>query len=49
MDVASLYTNIPNDLGLQAARDTLTRLRPPHDKPSTDNIITLLHKVIIEM
>ena len=24
MDVASLYTNIPNDLGLQAARETLT-------------------------
>ena len=39
MDVASLYTNIPNDLGLEAARETLTRLRLTQDKPSTDNII----------
>ena len=46
MDVASLYTNIPSDLGLEATRETLTRLRPTHDKPSTDNIITLLHKVL---
>ena len=46
MDVASLYTNIPNDLGLQAARETLIRLRPTQDKPSTDNIIQLLSKVL---
>ena len=46
MDVASLYTNIPNDLGLEAARETLIRLRPTQDKPSTENIITLLHKVL---
>ena len=30
LDVSSLYTNIPNDEGIAAARDTLYRSRPGH-------------------
>ena len=45
-DVASLYTNIPNDQGIQAARETLLNHRPILDKPSTDNLMILLEKVL---
>ena len=46
MDVASLYTNIPNEQGIEAVRDTLSRLRPVTDKPSTEHILTMLRKVL---
>ena len=46
LDVASLYTNIPNDQGLLAAKETLDRFRPINEKPSTENLITLLEKVL---
>ena len=46
MDVASLYTNIPNDQGIAAAKETLNRFRPTLQKPSTDNLMVLLEKVL---
>ena len=46
LDVASLYTNIPNDQGIQAAKETLETHRPQHDKPSTQNLMILLEKVL---
>ena len=46
LDVASLYTNIPNDQGIQAARETLLNHRSILDKPSTDNLMILLEKVL---
>ena len=46
MDVASLYTNIPNQQGLLAARQALVRSRPRSQLPKTDSLITLLSKVL---
>ena len=46
LDVASLYTNIPNDIGIQAARETLETFRSNLEKPSTDNLMILLDKVL---
>jgi hypothetical protein len=42
-----LYTNIPNDDGLRAARETLERTRPrPGVKPTNDSLINLLELVL---
>ena len=47
LDVTSLYTNIPNDEGIQAARETLHRSRPDVGvKPSNDTLIKLLEMVL---
>ena len=46
LDVASLYTNIPNDQGIQAARETLETHRSNFEKPSTNNLMILLEKVL---
>ena len=46
LDVASLYTNIPNDQGITAARETLDQFRNARDKPSTEHLMTLLDKVL---
>ena len=35
MDVASLYTNIPNAQGLEAARQALIHSRPSRQLPKT--------------
>ena len=47
LDVTSLYTNILNKEGLEAAKKLLTKYRPePNLKPSNQNIISLLEKVL---
>ena len=47
MDVSSLYTNIPTDEGLEAARISLNKYRPtPNIKPTNDSLITLLSLVL---
>ena len=46
MDVASLYTNIPNQEGLEAARTALNRNRPSHHLPETESLITMLDMVL---
>ena len=46
MDVASLYTNISNEQGIEAVRETLTRYRHTADKPSPENILILLRKIL---
>ena len=46
-DVQSLYTNIPNDLGLAAAKKALQKLRPqPGLKPSNDSLVKLMELVL---
>jgi hypothetical protein len=43
LDVTSLYTNIPNDVGIQAARETLNETRPQIGvKPSNASLLQLL-------
>ena len=46
LDVASLYTNIPNNEGLEAARLALFRDRGRICNPSNDSLITLLKMVL---
>ena len=47
MDVSSLYTNIPNDEGLQAAMQTLMEHRPaPNIKPTNLSLIKMLEMVL---
>jgi hypothetical protein len=47
LDVTSLYTNIPNDVGIQAARETLNKTRPQSGiKPSNVSLIQLLELVL---
>ena len=47
LDVSSLYTNIPNDEGIAAARDTLHRSRPgPGVKPTNESLVKLLELVL---
>ena len=47
MDVSSLYTNIPNDEGLQAAMQTLERHRnTPDIKPTNLTLVKLLEMVL---
>ena len=47
LDVSSLYTNIPNDEGIEAARNTLQRSRPWTDvKPTNASLIMLLETVL---
>jgi hypothetical protein len=47
LDVTSLYTNILNDIGIQAARETLNTTRPqPGTKPSNASLIQLLELVL---
>ena len=46
LQVASLYTNIPNPQGLEAARQALTQIRLGSRPPKTDSLITLLSKVL---
>jgi hypothetical protein len=46
LDVTSLYTNILNDEGIQAAKETLYRTRPGTVKPTNDSLIGLLESVL---
>ncbi len=47
LDVESLYTNIPNDYGIAAAKHTLAKTRAlPSIKPSNASLITLLRLVL---
>ena len=47
LDITSLYTNIPNKEGLEAAEETLRRSRPdPGVKPSNKSLIKLLEMVL---
>ena len=47
LDVTSLFTNIPNKEGLEAAMRLLTKYRPQPDlKPTNQTIITLLEMVL---
>ncbi len=47
LDVESLYTNIPNDFGLRAARITLQKERnTPGIKPSNESLLKLLRLVL---
>ena len=47
LDVESLYTNIPLDFGLRAAKIALDKTRPlPSVKPSNANILKLLRMVL---
>ena len=47
MDVTSLYTNIPNQGGLEAARSTLNRHRRQYNiKPTNASLINLLELVL---
>ena len=46
LDVSSLYTNIPNDVGIQACKEQLFRNRTGLQYPTNDSIITLLDMVL---
>ena len=46
LDVASLYTNIPNLEGCQATLESLTNYRPVYAKPANHYLIALLKKVL---
>ena len=46
MDVASLYTNIPNTEEIEAAKTALLQGGQYGRKPSINNLCTLLHKVL---
>jgi len=45
VDVESLYTNIPHEGGLKAAKHFLNT-RPTQSKPSTDFLTTLIHFIL---
>ena len=47
LDVASLYTNIPNEEGIRATLYSLNNARSPTERPSNDYLILLLEKVSI--
>ncbi len=47
LDVESLYTNIPHNYGIEAAKATLNKARPHSGlKPSNDSLLTLLKLVL---
>ena len=46
MDVASLYTNIPNDGGLLAAKTVLDNYRMGRQKPKNSSLCQLLKMVL---
>ena len=46
LDVSSLYTNIPNDLGIQACREPLEVYRSGAKNPSNSSIIEFLEMVL---
>ena len=46
LDVTSLYTNIPNDEGIEAAVQKLNQHRPGHLKPTNANIGRILDLVL---
>ena len=47
LDIVSLYTNVPNAGGLNAARQSLANFRPdPNVRPSNESIIHLLELVL---
>ena len=46
MDVTSLYTNIPNDEGIQNIGDVLTTDRNSREKPTNQTLIKLLEVVL---
>ena len=46
LDVTSLYTNIPNKEGVEAANELLTKCRSRHFKPSNESLIKLLELVL---
>ena len=46
LDVTSLYTNIPNDEGIEAVKKTLFRNRDPSENPTNASICNLLKLVL---
>ena len=46
LDVGALYTNIPNEEGVEVIRRKLTETRKPHLNPKTSSIIDLLELVL---
>jgi hypothetical protein len=46
IDVTSLYTNIPNQEGIEACRKFLSTTNNTQDNPSTESILQLLHHVL---
>ena len=46
IDVTSLYTNIPNEEGIQACSNILTKHRTDGNPPSNSNIIRMLEHVL---
>ena len=46
LDVSSLYTNIPNDLGIQACKEKLSQYRSGETKPTNSSILKLLDFVL---
>ena len=46
IDVSSLYTNIPNQEGINACKKFLSTSRNPQDSPSIPSILALLHHVL---
>ena len=46
LDVVSLYTNIPNNEGIDATGEFLRRNRPPHLNPTNSSICRLLDLVL---
>jgi len=46
LDVCSLYTNIPNDEGIDAVREALNTHRPNEEKQTNSSIILLLNCVL---
>jgi peptide-methionine (R)-S-oxide reductase len=46
IDVTSLYTNIPNQEGINACKKMLDTHRAGNPKPSNDNIANILHYVL---
>ena len=46
LDVSSLYTNIPNDLGIQACRENLDSTRAGSKYPTNSSLIELLEMVL---
>ena len=46
LDVTSLYTNIPNTEGINAAASYLFNYRPPHENPTNASLCKLLELVL---
>ena len=46
LDVTSLYTNIPNEEGIQAVKKSLFKCRDPFENPTNTSVCDLLHLVL---